>query len=182
MSNNITVNLTPTVQPDIIGDIEKGNGQSITSSSIAPQKGTTKGQALLAQAAVDGVKAHPLAAQYNEADKSWTIEFDGVDTPENYQSIINRLTIQDNVGMGGQTAEMVIRLEDTANNGPAANSKVTTLKTTVNLSFQSLVDDAIIIPTQKVAMLADGIADNAPQIALTGVMEVGHAVAALHTL
>ncbi|HCT99548.1 MAG TPA: hypothetical protein DF614_05670, partial [Methylococcaceae bacterium] len=33
MSNKIIVNLTPTVQPDVIGDIEKGNGQSITSSS-----------------------------------------------------------------------------------------------------------------------------------------------------
>ena len=144
--------------------------------SVAPLKESAQGKALMTQAsALEGVEANTPTAHYNQADKSWTIEFSGDDTPENYQAMLNRLTIKDPYGNGEQTAEMVISLEDAANNGTAAAPKVTTLKTTVNLAFQYQTDDiAPIIPPTKNALkaadiVAETVNDHGPQVMLTGI-------------
>ena len=153
--------------------------------SVAPFKASAQGKALMTQAIVlEGVEANTPAAHYNQADQSWTIEFSGDDTPDNYQAILNRLTIKDPYGHGEKTAEMVIRLQDAANNGTAAAPKVTTLKATVNLGFSQLidyaaVDDEIMIPTKHAMKVADVVVetanDHAPQLVLTG-LGIAHTV------
>jgi hypothetical protein len=145
---------------------------------VAPLKASSQGKALMTQASVvDGVESHIPVAHYNQADKSWTIDFYGDDTPENYQAMLNRLTIKDPLSTGAQTTEMVISLEDAANNGTAAAPKVTTLKTTVNLGFSQLIDyaaidDEVMIPkhAMKVSdVVVETVNDQAPQLVLTGV-------------
>jgi hypothetical protein len=153
--------------------------------SMAPLKESSQGKALMTQAIVlEGVEANTPAAHYNQADQSWTIEFSGDDTPDNYQAILNRLTIKDPYGHGEKTAEMVIRLQDAANNGTAAAPKVTTLKATVNLGFSQLidyaaVDDEIMIPTKHAMKVADVVVetanDHSPQLVLTG-LGIAHTV------
>jgi hypothetical protein len=153
--------------------------------SVAPFKASAQGKALMTQAIVlEGVEANTPAVHYNQADQSWTIEFSGDDTPDNYQAILNRLTIKDPYGHGEKTAEMVIRLQDAANNGTAAAPKVTTLKATVNLGFSQLidyaaVDDEIMIPTKHAMKVADVVVetanDHSPQLVLTG-LEIAHTV------
>ncbi|MEN9757768.1 MAG: hypothetical protein RL755_1955 [Pseudomonadota bacterium] len=151
---------------------------------VAPLKASSQGKALMTQASVvDGVESHIPVAHYNQADKSWTVDFYGDDTPENYQAMLNRLTIKDPLSTGAQTTEMVISLEDAANNGTAAAPKVTTLKTTVNLGFSQLIDyaaidDEVMIPkhAMKVSdVVVETVNDQAPQIVLTGV-GVAHSV------
>jgi hypothetical protein len=142
---------------------------------VAPLKASAQGKALMTQASVlEGVEANTPTSKYNSVDKSWTIEFSGDDTPENYQAMLNRLTIEDPFATGFQTTEMVIRLQDAANNGTAVAPKVTTIKTTVNLTFQYLMDDELTIPTKSEAKIAymavdDAMNDQAPQLVLTGV-------------
>jgi hypothetical protein len=142
---------------------------------VAPLKASAQGKALMTQASVlEGVEANTPTSKYNSVEKSWTIEFSGDDTPENYQAMLNRLTIEDPFATGFQTTEMVIRLQDAANNGTAVAPKVTTIKTTVNLTFQYLMDDELTIPTKSEAKIAymavdDAMNDQAPQLVLTGV-------------
>jgi hypothetical protein len=87
--------------------------------------------------------------------------------------MLNRLTIEDPFATGFQTTEMVIRLQDAANNGTAVAPKVTTIKTTVNLTFQYLMDDELTIPTKSEAKIAYMAVDDAmndqAQLVLTGV-------------
>ena len=150
--------------------------------SVAPLKDASQGKALMTQASVlDGVEANIPIAHYSEADQSWTIAFYGDDTPENYQAMLNRLTIEDPFSTGFQSTEMVIRLQDSANKGTAATSKVTTLKATVNLAFQNLVDyatdDELMIPTKSTLktayMAADDLTNDATQVTLTGITTHG---------
>lgn len=146
---------------------------------VAPLKASTQGKALMTQASVvDGVESHIPVAHYNQADKSWTIDFYGDDTPENYQAMLNRLTIKDPLATGTQTAQMIISLKDAANNGTASAPKVTTLKTTVNLGFPQLIDyapmdDEMMIPSKQAMKIADtavnSVNESAPHVALTGI-------------
>jgi hypothetical protein len=141
---------------------------------VAPLKASAQGKALMTQASVlEGVEANTPTSKYNSVEKSWTIEFSGDDTPENYQAMLNRLTIEDPFATGFQTTEMVIRLQDAANNGTAVAPKVTTIKTTVNLTFQYLMDDELTIPTKSEAKIAYMAVDDAmndqAQLVLTGV-------------
>jgi hypothetical protein len=95
--------------------------------------------------------------------------------------MLNRLTIEDLFSTGFQSTEMVIRLQDSANKGTAATSKVTTLKATVNLAFQNLVDyatdDELMIPTKSTVktayMAADDLTNDATQVTLTGITTHG---------